>query len=134
MAKFTPAQIESALNAKSERLGPEDIKRIARSGDAVLKMLNEFPESFAQAKKQGSLLFDLIKASANGKVDVPPDNLKYAAGALIYLGDALDIVPDDQAEGYADDAAVVTLATEKSAASVRVYCESMGLDPADYLD
>lgn len=133
MAKFTPEQIESALNAKSERLGPGDIKRIAGARDAVLKMLDEFPDAYAQAKKQGSLLFDLIAASSTGKINVHPDELKYAAGALIYLGEALDLVPDDQEDGYADDAAIIALAIQKSAALVRLLCQSKGLDPADFL-
>jgi uncharacterized membrane protein YkvA (DUF1232 family) len=134
MAKFTSEQIESALNAKSERLGPSDIKRIAGARDAVLKMLDEFPDGYAQAKKQGALLFDLIAASSNGKIDVRPEDLKHAAGALIYLGEALDIVPDDQEDGYADDAAIIALAIQKSAVPVRALCLSKGLDPADYLD
>jgi len=134
MASFTKEQIESALKAKSEHLKPDDIRRIAQAKDAVLKMVEEFPENWAKAKRQAVLLFDLIEASSTGKLNILPEDLKFAAGALIYLGEALDIVPDDEEDGYADDAAIIGLAISKSEKYVAMLCTQRELNIAEYLD
>jgi uncharacterized membrane protein YkvA (DUF1232 family) len=134
MASFTEQQIEQALEAKAQRLDQYDIRRISEAKQAVMKMIEEFPESWSKAQRQATLLFDMIEAAATGKLNVHPDELKYAAGALIYLGDPLDIVPDEDEDGYADDAAVVGLAVAKSEAQVRSFCTSRGLNAAEYVD
>lgn len=134
MAAFTQEQIESALNSKSSRLGQEDIRRISGAKAAVLQMVADFPDNWAKARRQATLLFEMIEGAATGKFAAHPDELKFAAGALIYLGDPLDLVPDEDDDGYADDAAIVALAISKSEAQVRKYCEQMGLDSSDYLD
>jgi uncharacterized membrane protein YkvA (DUF1232 family) len=133
MPAFTPAQIEKALAAKSQHLSPEDIRRVANNQAAVMKMIEEFPEQHAKAKRQAKVLFELIRATSIGKLSIHPDELRLAAGALIYLGAPMDIIPDDEKDGYADDAAVVALAAQKTAAHVRAYCTSMGLPVDDYL-
>lgn len=134
MASFTQKQIEQALDAKSARLGPQDIRRIAQAKDAVMKMIDDFPPSWAKAQRQAKLLFQLIDASATGKLNIHPEDLKYAAGALIYLGEPLDIVPDDEEDGYADDAAIVGLGIARSEIQVRAYCQANGLNAAEYID
>lgn len=134
MASFTNEQIESALEAKSKHLNQYDLRQISGAKDAVMKMIGEFPDNWAKARRQATLLFEMIEAAANGKLDVHPDDLRFAGGALVYLGDPLDIVPDDEDDGYADDAAIVGLAVAKSDAQVRKYCESKGLNVAEYVD
>ncbi len=134
MARFTSDQIEHALDAKSARLSPQDIRRIAQSKASVMKMIDEFPPAWEKAKRQATLLFQLIEASATGKTNIHPEDLRSAAGALIYLGEALDIVPDDEDDGYDDDAAIVSLGIKRSEVHVRAYCESAGLNVAEYLD
>lgn len=134
MASFTKDQIEAALEAKSRHLNQYDLRQIASAKAAVMKMVADFPESWAKAQRQATLLFEMIEAAANGKLAVHPDDLRYAGGALVYLGDSLDIVPDDEAEGYADDAAIVALAIEKSSEQVKTYCAAKGLSAAEYLD
>ena len=134
MASFTKEQIEQALGAKSKHLNQYDIRQIADAKDAVSKMIKEFPDSWAKAQRQATLLFDMIQDAANGKFDVHPDELRFAGGALIYLGEALDIVPDDEDDGYADDAAVVGLAIAKSEKHVRAYCQLKGISVVEYLD
>jgi hypothetical protein len=111
MASFTNEQIESALVSKSQRLDQYDIRRIAEAKDAVLKMIQEFPDNWAKAQRQATLLFNMIEDAANGKFAAQPDELKFAAGALIYLGDPLDLVPDEDEDGYSAAAAMVALAT-----------------------
>lgn len=134
MASFTEQQIEQALEAKARRLDQYDIRRISEAKDAVMKMIGEFPDSWAKAQRQATLLFEMIEAAATGKLQAHPDQLKYAAGALIYLGDPLDIVPDEDEDGYADDAAIVGLAIKKSESQVRDFCKARGLDAAEYVD
>lgn len=134
MASFTNEQIESALVTKSQRLDQYDIRRIAGAKDAVTKMIEEFPQKWDEARKQATLLFEMIEDAANGKFNAQPEELKFAAGALIYLGDPLDLVPDEDDDGYADDAAIVKLAIQKSAAQVKTYCEVKGRQASDYLD
>lgn len=134
MASFTKKQIESALDAKSKHLNQYDIRQIAESKDAVMKMIGEFPENWAKAQRQATLLFELIEAAANGKLKADPEELRFAGGALIYLGEALDIVPDDEEDGYSDDAAIVGLAIARTEKHVRAFCESRGLNVAEYLD
>lgn len=133
MPAFTTEQIEKALSAKSTNLGPEDIRRIADNKDAVMKMIDAFPQGYDKARRQATLLFEMIRAAATGQLSVHPDELRHAAGALIYLGAPLDIIPDDEADGYADDAAVIGLAILKSQAHVRTYCTMMRLDVNEYL-
>ena len=57
---------------------------------------------------------------------------RWAAGALIYLAAPIDIVPDQEKGGYADDAAVVALAFTRSEGPVRTFCQLRGLDLAEY--
>lgn len=99
-----------------------------------MKLIGEFPTKYERARLQATLLFDLIESGTAGNTNPPTDDLKFAAGALIYLGEALDIVPDDQEDGHADDAAVIALAMEKSAPQVRDFCAKTGLNSADFLD
>lgn len=134
MAKFTQEQIDQALSTKAAHLGPDDVRRIAKNKQAVLTMIGEFPESWDKAKRQARLLFDIIEASAAGRFHAHPDQLKDATAALIYLGELLDIVPDDQEGGYADDAAVVGTAISRSAELVRKFCEKQGLNVGEYID
>lgn len=134
MASFTKEQIESALQTKSAHLSPEDVRRVADNKEAVLKMIAEFPASWAKAQRQATVLFELIEACATGKMHLHPDELRPAAGALIYLGAPLDIIPDDEEDGYSDDAAVVGLAVAKVAEHVKAYCAQNGLNAAEYLD
>jgi len=134
MASFTLAQIEKALSAKAHNLGPDDIRRVANNGAAVMKMIDEFPGEYDKAKRQARLLFEIIRETSTGQLSIHPDELKEAAGALIYLGAPMDIVPDDEADGYADDAAVIDLACKQMARHVQNYCAKTGLDPSDYLD
>jgi uncharacterized membrane protein YkvA (DUF1232 family) len=134
MASFTQEQIESALEAKSKHLNQFDLRQISSAKDVVLKMVADFPQNWAKAERQATLLFQMIEAAANGKFDVHPDDLRYAGGALVYLGEPLDIVPDDEEDGYADDAAIVGLAIAKSESFVRKFCEAKGLNVAEYLD
>lgn len=134
MPAFTPAQIEKALAVKSQNLGPEDIRRVANSKAAVMKMIDEFPPEHAKAKRQATVLFELIRSTSIGKLSIHPDELRAAAGALIYLGAPMDIIPDDEKDGYADDAAVIGLAAKKTAEHIRAYCVTAGLDPSEYLD
>lgn len=134
MASFTQAQIEKALSAKSQNLSPEDIRRVANNKAAVIKMIEEFPAGYDKAKRQAHLLFDIIRETATGKLSIHTDDLRAAAGALIYLGAPMDIVPDDEAHGYADDAAVIDLAVHQMSKHVESYCTARGLNPSDYLD
>lgn len=134
MASFTKQQIESALEAKSRHLNEHDLRQISGAKDAVMKMVAEFPDTWIKAQRQATLLFEMIEAAANGKLAVHPDDLRYAGGALVYLGDSLDIVPDDQEDGYADDAAIVALAIEKSKDQIAKYCATQGLTVAEYFE
>jgi len=134
MPSFTHEQIEKALSFKSLHLTPHDVRRVADNKEAVLKMISKFPESPAKPRQQATVLFEIIRAAATGKLNVPPEELRWAAGALIYLGAPVDIIPDDEADGYADDAAVIQLAIQKSERHVRAYCQLAGLNVADYLD
>lgn len=134
MANFTTEQIEAALEAKSRHLNEYDLRQISEARDAVMKMVAAFPDTWAKAQRQATLLFEMIEAAASGKLAAHPDDLRYAGGALVYLGDSLDIVPDDEEDGYADDAAIVSLAIEKSKDHVRKYCAAKGLNVAEYVD
>jgi uncharacterized membrane protein YkvA (DUF1232 family) len=134
MTSFTQEQIEAALEAKSRHLNQYDLRQISGAKEAVMKMVAEFPSKWEKSQRQAKLLFEMIEAAANGKLAVHPDDLRYAGGALVYLGDSLDIVPDDQEDGYADDAAIVALAISKSVEHVKKYCAAKGLNAAEYID
>lgn len=134
MPSFTSEQIETALTTKSKNLGPHDVRRVAGNRDAVMKMIAAFPESYDKARRQANLLFEIISAAATGKMDIHPDELREAAGALIYLGASVDIIPDDETDGYADDAAVIALAIDRTERHVRDYCAQSGLNADDYFD
>lgn len=128
MSAFSKDQVEKALDAKAAHLTDKDVARIATSGDAVKKLIADFPPAYEKARRQAELLFDLL-----GDARVPLETRKQAAGALIYLGAPIDLVPDDEADGHADDAAVVALAIERAESAARIYCAEKGLSLADYL-
>lgn len=126
MASFTTEQIENALTAKAAHLSAPDIRRIADNRQAVERLIDEFPAEWESAKEQASLLFQFIQAAPEQPSDAELATLKLAAGALIYLGDPLDIVPDDQEDGYEDDAAVVELASQKIRPALAAFCQAQG--------
>lgn len=129
MVSFPEGLIENALDAKVQHLSAADVERVAQNPEAVNKMIADFPDSWEKARRQAKLLYDLIAEDA-----APQDALKQAAGALIYLGAPVDLVPDDEQDGFADDAAVVGLAVQRVADHVRSYCATKGLNASDYLD
>jgi len=128
MAAFTKEQVAAALDAKAAHLTKKDLERIAKNRETVLRMVQEFPDSHGQAKRQAVLLLDIIAAGT-----APTEALLQAAAALIYLGAPVDLVPDHEEHGYADDAAIVALAVARIEESVRVHCAERSLDPAGYL-
>jgi len=132
MASFTREQIEKALDAKSEHLGDADLLRIVENRDTVLKMIQDFPDNWHKARRQATVLFELLEANLKGAKPWAP--LRPAAGALIYLASPLDLVPDDQTDGFADDAAIIGLAIERLRAEVKMHCEALGRNAAEYLD
>jgi uncharacterized membrane protein YkvA (DUF1232 family) len=134
MKGFTQEQVALALDAKAKHLGVEDIERIVANREAVLVMANDFPENWAKAKRQATILFEVLALSAAKKISASLEEKKQAAGALIYLGAPLDLVPDDAEDGYADDAAIVSLAVARAEAAVRAACQVLGLNPAEHLD
>lgn len=128
MAAFTKEQVAAALDAKAAHLTKKDVERIAQNKQAVASMIAEFPGEHARARKQATLLVELIEAG-----QAPLEALVQAAAALIYLGAPIDLVPDDEPDGYSDDAAIVALAVERIEESVRVHCAERNLDAAEYL-
>lgn len=134
MPAFTMQQITSALDAKSAHLGPEDLARIAERREQVLAIIDEFPDSWAKAKRQATLLFELVSAGEEPASKIPLDARKTAAGALIYLSAPLDLVPDDEKDGYADDAAIVSLALSRVESVARELCAKSGKNAAEYFD
>lgn len=128
MAAFTKEQVAAALDAKAAHLTKKDVERIAKNKDTVLRMVQEFPESHAQAQRQAVLLLDIIVAST-----APAEALIQAAAALIYLGAPIDLVPDHEEHGYSDDAAIVALAITRIEETVRVHCAERGLELKNYL-
>jgi uncharacterized membrane protein YkvA (DUF1232 family) len=133
MPSFTPAQIQKALDAKSEHLTEADLRRIAESSATVLKMIDDFPESWAKARRQANVLLELLEANLKNP-KLAWSVLRPAGGALIYLGSPLDLVPDDEEDGFADDAAIISLAIEQLRAQVKAHCEALGRNSAEYLD
>ena len=129
MASFTQEQIAGALDAKSAHLSEKDVQRISDNRETVLTMINDFPDSWAKARRQATLLLDLASSNL-----VPLESRKVAAGALIYLGAPLDLVPDDEEDGFADDAAIVGLAISRIEVAVRTYVAERKLNLAEYLD
>jgi uncharacterized membrane protein YkvA (DUF1232 family) len=128
MASFTPAQVAAALDTKAGHLGLKDLERVVAGGDAVRQMLLGFPKEHALAGRQAELLLDLLGAGT-----APIESRKQAAGALIYLGAPIDLVPDDDEDGYSDDAAVIQLAVTRTEEALRVHCVERGLDFDEYL-
>ena len=134
MAAFTKEQIEKALDAKSSLLTLADVERIAKAKETVVRVIDDFPDNWSKARRQATALFELIEWHFQGKRELPLEALQLAAGALIYLSAPLDLVPDDQEDGYADDAAIVSLAAERNREHIREFCEATGRNAAEYLD
>jgi uncharacterized membrane protein YkvA (DUF1232 family) len=134
MKGFTQEQIAMALDAKSKHLVQEDLARIALGREAVLKIISEFPDGWQKARRQATLLFELIEAAQAGRANVSLDAQKLAAGALIYLSAPLDLVPDDETDGFADDAAIVSLALRRIEAEAKGYCLASGKNTAEFFD
>lgn len=129
MSKFELEAVEKALDVKIERLRPEDVARIAQNAPAVEALLAELPDELERAKRQGRLLFDFLCAH----VDAPPTSptfaaVRQAAGALLYLSSPLDLVPDEEEEGYEDDVAILDLAVRRIAPELERFGRERGVD------
>jgi len=129
MSGFTEQEVADALEAKSARLTERDVTHVAKSRAAVEKLIADFPEQWAKARRQAGLLLELVSDAT-----VALESRRYAAGALIYLGAPLDLVPDEDEDGFADDAAVVALAVRRCEPAVRTYCVQRSLNAAEFLD
>ena len=132
MSKFNSQQIEDALLLKAKELGSADFQRIASAGQAVKQLIREFPKELSKTKDQAWLLFEIVKSHADKK-NLTDQGAQLAASALIYIGSPMDLVPDDESDGFHDDAAVVALAIARAEADVRKFCELDRRDPAKYL-
>ncbi len=129
---FTSQQIEDALVLKANELGPEDFQRIASAGQAVKQLLREFPRELSKTRDQAWLLFEMLKSYTDRKA-ISLQSAQLAASALLYIGSPMDLIPDEEEDGFADDAAVVDLAIQRSADDVRKFCELDQRDPSHYL-
>lgn len=132
MAKYNEAQVAAALDLKSANLTSDDIARIASSWHAVKKIIGEFPDQYAKTRKQAKALFNLLESKSKGG-PVSDASAATAAGALIYLASPMDIVPDDESEGFEDDAAVITLAIARAKDDLKIWCEKNEKNLEDYL-
>jgi uncharacterized membrane protein YkvA (DUF1232 family) len=126
---FTSDQIARALEAKAKRLTLEDLDRVRASVSSVQEKLAEFPPSLNDSKVRAELLLEFC-GDESGSFEAR----KLAAGALLYLSSPLDLIPDHEPDGYADDAAVVDLATKRITNDLRAFCTRTGrqatlLDP-----
>lgn len=120
---FSGEQVKRALDSKAERVSSGDVARIVQMRSAVEEKLAEFPPELLEARTQGALLFAYLESMAQAPLTA---ETKQAAGALLYLSAPVDLVPDHEPGGYADDAAVVALAVERSRAALRAFCEKSG--------
>lgn len=125
---------QRALDAKAAHLTQADIERIGANEAYVRQAIDKFPDSWAKARRQADALFLLIQSSLSGEQNVSLEILRYAAGSLLYLSSPLDLVPDDEEGGFADDAAVLGFAIEKARADITKLCQRTGKNAAKYLD
>lgn len=121
---FTPEQIQKALDGKVSRLTAEDIARVAAAAPLVRQKIAEFPESLSASRARAELL---LAFAVEGQDELAA--LKLAAGALLYLTSPLDLVPDHEPGGFADDAAVVDLAASRLHSDLLAFCARTGRTP-----
>lgn len=132
MPSFTDEDVERALDLKAQHVRPDDVERVAQNQAAVQALIDEIPESLGSARAQAKLLFDFVSREAEER-HAPFPAVAQAVGALLYLSSPLDLVPDSEAEGYQDDAAILGLAVRRIEAELREHCERKGIDPSQAL-
>lgn len=110
MAVFNERKAERQLTAEAKKIRPENLEALLakqRSIEDKVKgsgKLNRF-------KSDIKLMFDMIRDYWNGSYrDVPWKSIAAIAGALVYVLNPLDLIPDLLIGiGFLDDAGVVAL-------------------------
>ncbi len=108
MAKITPAQAERALNQAAANVDKESLKQlIAQQQKIEEKLAPSGP--LARFITDIKLMLALLKDYVTGNYrDIPWRSLAAIAGALLYLLNPLDLVPDFLVMlGLVDDALVL---------------------------
>jgi uncharacterized membrane protein YkvA (DUF1232 family) len=126
MSKFDADAVARALDLKVERLRPEDVQRVAANGAAVQALIDELPRELERSRQQARLLFGFLSANADAVSGPRFSAVAQAAGALLYLSSPLDLVPDTEDDGYADDVAILELAVERIRPALEKFCREHG--------
>lgn len=120
---FNAEQVKKALDSKASRVSQADLARIVELRAAVEEKLRAFPAEHQEAREQGELLFAFLESTVNAPLVA---EAKETAGALLYLSAPVDLVPDHEPGGYADDAAVLDLAVGRIRDALRAFCDKSG--------
>lgn len=133
MSEFDAEAVRRALDLKVERLRAEDVKRVALNKAAVEALIEELPGELERSRQQARLLYDFLATHADAQAGPMFRAVAQAAGALLYLSSPLDLVPDSEDDGYADDVAILELAVERIRPALEAYCSARGIETSAVL-
>ncbi len=110
MAFFSEHAAQRQLKAESDRVRKEDLQRLLDRQQAVEEKVKNSGK-LNRFKTDVRLMFSLVRDYYNGQYrDIPWKSIAAIVGALIYVLNPLDLIPDlILAIGFVDDVGVVAL-------------------------
>lgn len=110
MAFFSERAAQRQLTAESEKVRQEDLQRLLDRQQAVEQKVKNSGK-LNRFKTDIRLMFSLVRDYYNGRYrDIPWKSIAAIVGALIYILNPLDLIPDlILAVGFVDDVGVVAL-------------------------
>lgn len=122
------------IQQKAGFIDEDDVKRCAGREQEFKQRVGSVPGRLQRFIRQVGLLFELVRAYADGSYRrVPFGSIAMAVVAIGYFLSPVDAIPDAiPVVGYVDDALVVGLVITAIQEDLRNYCADRGYDPDEY--
>jgi uncharacterized membrane protein YkvA (DUF1232 family) len=128
-------KIYNELKKKSSEVTAKDVDKILKSEDNVKKRTEKLNKNvFGKLINQLSLAYEMVKDyKAKRYVEIPWRTIALLIGAILYVVNPFDIVPDIlPVIGFTDDAVAVAAIFRSVQGDLLRYCEWKGYDPGKY--
>jgi len=121
-------------NTVAKRFGSRHLVKLAAERGRVTSAWRELPERMHLVANQTKLLLELIDDFRAGKYrSVPWRSIAIAVGAILYVANPADLIPDTFLPlGLLDDVAVAALAARILRNDLSAYCQFKGYPVEEY--
>jgi uncharacterized membrane protein YkvA (DUF1232 family) len=131
-----PGMLADSLHRVARSFGYHCLKHLAHRRGRVSESLRSVSDDARRRADQTRLALGLIDDFKDGTFrDVPWTSVALLAGALVYIANPRDLIPDFvPVLGALDDLTLLTLAVRMTQKDLRAYCHFKGYREEDYFE